>query len=121
MQTVEQLVDVQSVGFPTWSPAGDAVAYLLDQPGSGWQLWRCELSSGARGPLSEHAVSGAKPAWSPGGDWLAVVRGNLNGGSDIWLIAADGSGREERLAGGAWGNPFSLVFTRRLGTRVHQR
>lgn len=102
MQTVEQLVDVQSVGFPTWSPAGDAVAYLLDQPGSGWQLWRCELSSGARGPLSEHAVSGAKPAWSPGGDWLAVVRDNLNGGSDIWLIAADGSGREERLAGGAW-------------------
>jgi dipeptidyl aminopeptidase/acylaminoacyl peptidase len=102
MKTVEQLVDITSVGFPVWSPNGDAVTYLFDQPGSGWQLWRCELASGERRSLSQRAVAGARPAWSPDGTTLAVVRGNGDGGSDIWLIAADGEGSETRLVGGAW-------------------
>ncbi len=102
MNTIEQLVDIPSVGFPVWSPGSDAVAYLLDRPGHGWQLWRCDLPSGERRPLSERAVAGARPAWSPDGAWLAVVRGNSEGGSDIWLIDSSGSGNEQRIAGGAW-------------------
>ncbi len=102
MKTVEQLVDIQSVGYPVWSPAGDAIAYLLDRPGNGWQLWNCTIPNGNRRSLSDRAVAGARPAWSPDGARLAIVRGNDSGGSDIWLIASDGSGQEERLVGGAW-------------------
>ena len=101
MDTIEQLVDIPNIGFPAWSPESDAVAYLRDQPGQGWQLWRHNLSSRARRQLSQKPVAGAHPAWSPDGRWLAVVRGN-GAGSDIWLVAADGSGEERRLAGGAW-------------------
>src|SRR5262249_49804216 len=102
--------------------SGDAVAYLLDEGGRGWRLWRCNLASGRvpsgtaitdgcagleHGALSDRAVSGSRPAWSPDGRWLAVVRGNEHGGSDLWLVAADGSRedvvrQERRLAGGAW-------------------
>ncbi|HVX29101.1 MAG TPA: S9 family peptidase [Nitrolancea sp.] len=102
MKTVEELVDITNVGFPAWSPDGNAIAYLFDQPGSGWRLWRCDLATGERKALSDGAVAGARPVWSPDGRSLAVVRGNSTGGSDIWLIAADGSGKEERLVGGAW-------------------
>ncbi len=102
MKTIEQLVDIPSVGFPVWSPSSDAVAYLLDRPGQGWQLWRCDLPSGERCPISERAVAGSRPSWSPDGARLAVVRGNPEGGSDIWLIDSSGSGDETRLVGGAW-------------------
>ncbi len=102
MNTIEQLVDIPSVGFPVWSPGNDAVAYLLDRPNGGWQLWRCDLPSGERRLLSERAVAGARPAWSPDGVWIAVVRGNAQNGSDVWLIDASGSGNERQLAGGAW-------------------
>jgi dipeptidyl aminopeptidase/acylaminoacyl peptidase len=102
MLSVEQLVDIQSAGFPAWSPSGDALAYLLDRPGIGWQLWICEIETGERRPLSDSSVSGARAAWSPDGSRLAVTRGNEQGGSDIWFVAADGSGQERRVAGGPW-------------------
>ncbi|HVC32988.1 MAG TPA: S9 family peptidase [Chloroflexota bacterium] len=102
MKTVEQLVDITGVASPVWSPEGDAIAYLFDRPGSSWLLWRCDLPSGERRMLSDRSVAGGRPAWSPDGATLAVVRGNGAGGSDIWLVAADGSGQERRLVGGAW-------------------
>lgn len=102
MDTVEELVDIPGVGFPRWSPRGDALAYLLDQPGDGWRLWACDPASGQRRELSDRVVTGARPDWSPDGDTLAVVRGNADGGSDIWLVPADGAGEERRLTGGPW-------------------
>lgn len=102
MDTVEQLVDIPSVGFPSWSPRGDAIAYLRDQPGSGWQLWVCDPVGGGHRSLSARPVAGVRPDWSPDGTALAVVRGNADGGSDIWLAPADGPGDERRLTGGPW-------------------
>ncbi|HUZ00964.1 MAG TPA: LpqB family beta-propeller domain-containing protein, partial [Thermomicrobiaceae bacterium] len=102
MDTVEQLVDVPSVGFPVWSPDGETLAYLLDRPGAGWQLWCCALATGERRALSERPVAGVRPSWSPDGRRLAVVRGNAEGGSDVWLVDAAASVEERRLVGGAW-------------------
>lgn len=101
MRTVEELVSIPSVAFPAWSPAGDAIAYLFDNPDVGFRLWRCDLATGERRQLSDQPAVG-RPAWSPDGRWLAVVRGNTEGGSDIWLVDATGSGEERRLVGGAW-------------------
>jgi dipeptidyl aminopeptidase/acylaminoacyl peptidase len=44
----------------------------------------------------------SRPVWSPDGTQLAIVRANAERGSDIWLVPADGSGDERRLAGGAF-------------------
>jgi len=39
MDAVEQLVDIPSIGFPSWLPHREALADLLDQPGGGWRVW----------------------------------------------------------------------------------
>lgn len=100
METIEQLVDIPSVGFPAWSPGGERIAYLYDQPGVGWLLRCCDTANGEHRTLAERPVAGIRPAWSPDGGALAVVRGNGQGGQDIWLIASDG-GEERRVVEGA--------------------
>lgn len=102
MDTIEQLVDIPGVGFPSWSPDARQLAYLFDQPGSGWLVYMCDVATGERRAVSDQPVRPARPAWSPDGETLAVVRGNRDGGSDIWLVAADGSGTARRVAGGPW-------------------
>ncbi len=102
MDTIEQLVDIPSVGFPSWSPDGRHIAYLFDQPGSGWRLYIFDVATGERRAMSDQPVRPAHPAWSPDGETLAVVRGNRDGGSDIWLLTADGSGTARRVVGGPW-------------------
>ena len=101
METIEQLVDIPGVGFPSWSPAGDQLAYLYDQPGFGWQLRVYGLAGGAHRTLGDRPVAGVRPAWTPDGSGLAVVRGNAQGGKDIWLVPSRGDGTERRLAGSA--------------------
>ena len=102
MDTVEQLVDIPSIGFPSWAPHGEALAYLLDQSGGGWRIWTSDPAGAQHRAVSERAVAGVRPIWSPDGTTLAVVRGNSQGGSDIWLLDATGAGDERRLVGGAW-------------------
>lgn len=101
MRSIEQLVDIPAAGFPAWSPDGTQVAYLHDTPGTGWVLTCIELSSGAARAVSSRPVMGSRPVWTPDGAAIAVVRGNAEGGSDIWLISADGSGDEHKLVGGS--------------------
>lgn len=100
MDTIEQLVEIPGVGFPSWSPAGDRIAYLYDQPGSGWLPRVLDPANGVYQVLGEHPVDAVRPAWSPDGRSLAVVRGNAEGGQDIWLIPSDG-GAERKLVGSA--------------------
>ena len=102
MDTVEHLVDIPSIGFPSWSPHGGVLAYLLDQPGGSWRVWTCDTTGAQRRAVSERAVAGVRPVWSPNGTMLAVVRGNVRGGSDIWLLDATEAGDERCLVGGAW-------------------
>src|SRR5215210_7092308 len=102
MDTVEHLVDIPSVGFPSWSPRGDALAYLDDQPGAGWRLTVYDLGTAERRAPSERPVAGSRPVWSPDATTIAVVRGNAHGGSDLWLVPAAGAGDERRVAGGPW-------------------
>ena len=102
MHSIEQLVDIPAAGFPAWSPNGRTLAYLHDTPGQGWVLTGIELASGKARTLSAAPVMGSRPVWSADGRSIAVVRANAERGSDIWLLAADGSGDERRLVGGAF-------------------
>jgi dipeptidyl aminopeptidase/acylaminoacyl peptidase len=102
MRTIEELVDIPAAGFPRWSPDGSSLAYLFDQPGTGWQLLTYEVATAERRMLDDRPVRPGRPAWSPDGMSIAVVRGNSDGGSDIWLVPVSGEGAARRLAGGAW-------------------
>lgn len=102
MRTIEELVDIPAAGFPRWSPDGSRLAYLLDRPEVGWQLWLYEAATAERRMVSDRPVRPGRPAWSPDGASVAVVRGNSEGGSAIWLVAVDGEADARRLAGGAW-------------------
>jgi len=68
-------------------------------------------------------VSSERPAWSPNGDRIVFAASNARGGSELWVMNADGSGKR-RLTGSpdrdtepSWIDD-RIVFTRRtaLGT-----
>ena len=100
MHSIDELVDIPAAGFPAWKPDGAMLAYLHDTPGKGWVLTTLDVRTGSSHVVSDKPVVASRPVWTPDGRELAVVRGNQDGGSDIWLIKADGSGGERRIARG---------------------
>lgn len=104
MNTVEDLVAIPSVSFPSWSPQGDAVAYLTNDPARGWQLALYDLTTNGVRILSEQPVTPGRLTWLPDGSAIAVVRPNVEGGSDIWSVPVVDSGSEVRVVSGGWEN-----------------
>jgi len=98
--TIDALVDISAASFPSWSPDGSRIAWLHDQPGTGWLLSSLDVASGASSVISDRAVLPARPVWLPDGSSLLVVRGNRDGGSDIWLVPVDDAIDEQILVGG---------------------
>ncbi len=89
MKSIDQLVDIPAAGFPAWSPGSGHIAYLHDEPGSGWQLTLVDAATGDKRRLADQPVAPWRPSWSPDGSCVAVVRG-----TDLWLVGLDG---QERL------------------------
>jgi len=102
--------------FPSWSPdkSCDRIAFQrARQRGSRWfSLWTLDLIDGEARRVTEVAVSGnaavISPSWSPDGKRVAFAtivnpaqtsNGKVQGQQDIWVINADGSGRQ-RLTDG---------------------
>jgi len=54
------------VGVPTWSPAGDRIAFILTRKGE-TALWLVNPDGGGLHPLVAH---GSSATWSPDGRWL---------------------------------------------------
>ncbi|MGH7214400.1 MAG: TolB family protein [Tepidisphaeraceae bacterium] len=113
--------------FPVWCPAKtdggvDRIAFQkARQRGSRWfSLWTLDLIDGEARRVTEVAVSSnaaiVSPAWSPDGRKLAfasVVEPARGAGvrqQDVWVINADGSGRQRVTDGnGSNLNPFWAV------------
>ena len=79
---------------PSWSPAGDAVAYT-GVVGGNADVWIAPL--GGAPPKRETTAPGfdGRPDWSPDGRRLAFVS-DRGGSRRIWLMRADGS-RQQAL------------------------
>ena len=113
--------------FPVWSPRKDLdrIAFQRSrQRGSRWfSLWTVDLTDGEPRRLTEVTVSSSfavlTPAWSPDGMHLAftgisrpdspedVEKMRTNGRQDVWLVSADGGGRQKLTDGtGANLSPF---------------
>jgi Tol biopolymer transport system component len=85
--TVNVLVS-GAVYQPTWSPSGDALAFVA-WDGTDWEIWRIELTGGAFSQLTQNSADDLRPDWSSTGRIaFASVR---DGDWEIYAMNGDGS------------------------------
>jgi TolB protein len=92
-QTV--LASNEPIISPAWSPDGTRIAYVSFESKKP-VVYVQSLATGQRRAVANFPGSNSAPAWSPDGRRLAVVL-TMEGGSQIYLINADGSGSPVRL------------------------
>jgi TolB protein len=92
-QTV--LASNEPIISPSWSPDGTRLAYVSFENKKP-VVYVQSLVTGGRQAVANFSGSNSAPTWSPDGRRLAVVL-TKDGGSQIYLISADGSGTPTRI------------------------
>ena len=79
-------------GGPRFSPDGRRVAVdIVDETGGGPDVWTLDIAQRAWSRLTTDHISN-RPVWTPDGRRIVYASN-----SDLWWVAADGSGRPESL------------------------
>lgn len=89
---------------PSWSPDGRTVAFThITSPDSADRRHGLYVASGEAKPrrLLTRAGRISDPAWSSDGRMLLFASGSADGGSNIWMVDADGGGLRRLTAGPA--------------------
>jgi len=81
---------------PVWSPDGRRIAYVSFESKKPI-VYVHSVSENKRQVVASFKGSNSAPAWSPDGKTIAVVL-SVEGGSQIYLINADGSGPRRRIS-----------------------
>lgn len=82
-------------GAPAWSPDGERLALTLSYEGNP-EIHVLELESDKLRRVTNSFGIDTSPAWTPDGESL-LFTSDRAGGPQIYRVAADGSGRPERL------------------------
>jgi TolB protein len=90
------LVSHEPIISPAWSPDGRRLAYVSFENKKP-VVYVHSLRDGKRQAVANFKGSNSAPAWAPDGRTLAVVL-SVDGGSQIYLINADGSGARRRVS-----------------------
>jgi TolB protein len=91
------LVSNEPILSPAWAPDGRRLAYV-SMENKKPVVYVHSLADGKRQAVAHFRGSNSAPAWAPDGRTLAVVL-SIEGGSQIFLINADGSGARRRIGG----------------------
>jgi TolB protein len=92
-QTV--LASNEPIISPSWAPDGTRIAYVSFENRKP-VVYVQSVATGGRQAVANFSGSNSAPAWSPDGRRLAVVL-TKDGGSQIYLMNADGSGTPTRI------------------------
>ena len=95
---------------PAWSPDGRRIAFSstrqpAETPGRAWNaVYVLDVeSAGDPRRLTPLGCADYSPAWSHDGRWIAVASGSgEDDRTDLYVMAADGSGRRPVIANAGW-------------------
>jgi dipeptidyl aminopeptidase/acylaminoacyl peptidase len=93
--TIDDLLNVKSLGGAQISPDGKWVAYTITesdfkQDAYVTHVWLVEAQSGRRYQLTRGDKSAGNPQWSPDGQWLAFTSNRVGDKNQIFVIRPDG-------------------------------
>ena len=93
--TVDDLLNLESVGGAQISPDGARVAYTvtetdLEQDAFVTHIWLADTSTGRTLRLTRGEKSATSPRWSPDGRWLAFTSPRIGDRNQIFAISPDG-------------------------------
>jgi dipeptidyl aminopeptidase/acylaminoacyl peptidase len=93
--TIDDLINVKSLGSAQISPDGKYVAYTVTE--TDWKqdafvthIWLANTSTGKTFQLTRGEKSAGNPQWSPDGAWLAFTSNRVGDKNQIFVIHPDG-------------------------------
>ena len=121
--TVDDLINVKSLGGAQISPDGKYVAYTVNE--ADWKqdafvnhIWLANVATGKTFQLTRGEKSAGNPQWSPDGAWLAFTSNRVGDKNQIFVIHPDGgeatqlTKAENGVNGFAWSRDGkSIAFT----------
>ncbi|HEY7473444.1 MAG TPA: hypothetical protein VH679_00425, partial [Vicinamibacterales bacterium] len=121
--TIDDLLQVKSIGGAQISPDGRWVAYTVSetdfkQDAFVTQLWLASTATGRAFQLTRGDKPSGGPQWSPNGEWLAFTTSRVADRNQIFVIRPDGgeaqqlTKAETAVGGFAWSQDGSrIAFT----------
>src|SRR5215470_2740999 len=121
--TIDDLINVKSLGGAQISPDGKYVAYTVSE--TDWkqdafvtQIWLANAATGKTFQITRGEKSAGNPQWSPDSQWLAFTSNRVGDKNQIFIIYPDGgeaaqlTKAENGVSGFAWSEDGkSIAFT----------
>jgi len=121
--TIDDLLNLRTLGGPQVSPDGAFVAYTVSS--TDWkqdafvtQVWLVHVASGRTLQMTRGDKSCSNPAWSPDGAWLAFTSSRVGDKNQVFAMRPDGgeaiqlTNAENGVGGFAWSDDGrQIAFT----------
>jgi hypothetical protein len=83
------------------SPGGTRIAFSSHRSGN-QEIYLMAVDGGHAIPITENPEDDTQPAWSPDGSKIAFASNGGGGGTEVWVMNADGTGATQITTGGGF-------------------